>query len=241
MRVSKPKTRAIIGDAVAEIKAHGVEPTVDDIIWLAHLAEEMVQPSALDSLDVLCPPVRCGRALLYPRTVAGDLWLEHCASKWWPPNKRGFMYALCEFFALAHGNDSKAMQSVYSRHAARAKVIAWAAFNLPVNEKQIETALNQVAGRFEYVELDDDGLAKKREVNPTDWGEEITLLVSAYKQPPRFFLYEISANQCLGMLRKAAIAIGRPELMDRHKDGDDAFGKFRLAVKEIIRKGKADG
>ena len=239
MRVSKPKVRAIVTSAVDEIKAAGVEPTVEDILWLAHLADQMAHPSPLDSVEVLCAPVKCGRAKLYPRTIAGDLWLEHCASRWWPAHKCPLMYLLSELYALAHGGNPGVMQSVYSRSVASVKVRVWAAANLPVSYRQIEVALDAVAGRLQYADLSDDTV-KVKELSPIDWGEEITLLCSAYKMHPRVFLYELSANQVYGMLRKAALAIGRPELMDKQRDGDNAFGMFRLAVKEIIKQGSSN-
>jgi len=105
----------------------------------------------------------------------------------------------------------------------------------------VQVALDHISKRLTYVELTDDELVKERELLPIDWGEEIVLLCSIYRKPPRYFLYELSVNQCLGLLKKAAFAIGRPDLMDKQTDGDDAFGKFQLAVKEIIRKGKANG
>ena len=78
------------------------------------------------------------------------------------------------------------------------------------------------------------------DASPFDWGEEIACLCAVYKRDPRYFLFEISANQAQRMMRKAALAVGRPDLVaDTERDGDGGFAKWRLVVNDIIAKGKA--
>lgn len=234
MLVEKPRVRAMVTDAVAEIESKGVKATVDDILWLAHLADNHARN---DSGEVLNIPVKCGRAKLYQRTLAGDLWMEDYASKWWPEPRHPVMNALCELYSLAHGSDSKAIEAVCTRTSARIRVRLWAMLNLPVSGKQIKVALDRLSARIDHVDVQDEEILKQSEVQPADYGEIVSTLCAAYKMPPRTFLFDMSVNEVQGMYRRLAIAMGRPDLMDRQSDGDDSFGKFRLAVREIIRRG----
>lgn len=238
MILEKPKARQIVLDAVAEIESKGVKCTVDDILWLAHLAETHIRRNSEDILDL---PVKCGRAQLYPRTIAGDLWIQDFASKWWPETTSPVMQVLCELYALAHGRDEKALQTVCTLRSARIRVRTWAAANLPVNAAEIRLALDRLSGSIEHVNVDDPDMVKDKEAGASDYGDIISTLVAAYKMPPRAFLFDLSVNEVLGLYRKIAMALGRPELADKTADGDDSFGRFRLAVKEIIRKGREAG
>lgn len=239
MLIEKPRVRQAVEAAVKEIEAAGVKASVADILWLAHLAELKLQPNKSDPLDDFDIPVRCGKADLYKLRVAGDIWLRECGMKWWPRPDHSWMALLAELYVLAHGRDSEAMAAIWDRRTAKARIIAWAIANLPVSAEKIKRALYIVSGSVDFVEVEDDELSRKSpSVSPFDWGEEIALLCAVYKNPPEHFMFRLSLSQCARLLRKAAYAMGRPDLADDKSAVDESFGKFRLAVHEIIRKGK---
>lgn len=239
MLVEKPKVRMAVEAAVREIEAEGVKPSVSDILWLAHLAEEKIQPNRSDPLDDFDVPVRCGKADLYRLTVSGDIWLRECAGKWWPRPAHSWMAMLAELYALAHGKDGAVMASIWDKATARAAIVAWACANLPVSPAKIKRALYLVSGCVDREEIEDPNLTKQAEgPSPFDWGEEVAMLCAVYKQPPEHFMFRLSIPQVARLMRKAAYAMGRPDLASDKSSADEAFGKFRLAVKEIIRRGQ---
>lgn len=245
MLVERPKVRAIVEAAVEEIEAAGVKASVADILWLAHLAERNCQPNRADPMDDFHVPVRCGRAKLHRLTIAGDIWLRECAGVWWPRPGHSWMALLAELFALAHGRDGETMAAMWDRKAARRRILRWAVANLPVAPGQIQRALYIVSGGTDWVRVKDHTgkIVKQKpaeDASPFDWGEEIACLCAVYKRDPRYFLFEISANQAQRMMRKAALAVGRPDLVaDTERDVDGGFAKWRLVVNDIIAKGKA--
>ena len=238
MYIERPKVRGLVEAAVGEVRAAGVDPSVGDILWLAHLADMRCQPSKIDPLDDFALPVTCGKAKLRKLTVAGDVWLRECAQKWWPRPKHQLMPVLCELYALANNHSRKTMQKVWDYRQARRVITMWAAAKLPVSYEKIGRALSLVSGHVDHVDVSDPDLARQREVDPFDWGEEIALLCAVYNKPPKYFEFEVSVNQCVKMINKAAYAMGRPDLVKDDNAKDVAFGKFRMAVKDIIRRGK---
>lgn len=241
MRVEKPRVRLIVEAACNEIKSAGVEPTVSDILWLAHLADNQCSPSKTDPMDDFGVPVRCGRASFRPLTIAGDVWLNECAYNWWGDT---WLSRIAEIYALAHSHDADTMRQgcMWDRRKARGVVLRWAVSSLPVSAGKIQRAIDLVHGRIDQVDIEDPGIVKDKpdQADAHDWGEEIAMLCAAYKQPPEYFAFELSINQVMGLIRKAAFAFGRPDLAAA-PDKDSAFGKFRLAVKDIIRKGQENG
>ncbi len=233
MLIEKPKIRNIVKAACKEISDNGVDPTVEDILWLAHLAEKYVNPVGGRS-EVQERPVQCGRALLYPLTVSADIWLRDCAESWWPRDKHPLMATYCELYAFANGRNPKAFRQ--GREPARLTVLAWCAYNLPCSYSQIEASLNELAGNIELVDIDNGEIVEQRDIG-FHWGDEIALLSAVYRKSPSFFL-RCSVSHCMDLLRYSAMAIGKPEMMNRYdKDKDDAFGKFRLAISDIISRG----
>jgi hypothetical protein len=236
--VERPKVRRLVEAAVAEIRAAGVEPAVSDILWLAHLAEQRCQPTRFDPLDDFGMPIPCGRAKLRQLTVAGDIWLRDCAQVWWPRPKHVLMPVLAELYCLSNNHDQDVMMQVWDRRTAGRIIRLWAARNLPVSYHKVARALSLVANNIEHREINDGELVKTREVDPFDWGEELAVLCAVYNKPPQYFEFEISLNQCVKLLNKAAYAMGRPDLVKEDNAKDSAFGKFRLLVRDIIRRGK---
>ena len=240
MLVERPKVRLIVEAAVKEIRDKGVEPTVSDILWLAHHAEQRCQPNKADPLDDFHLPVKCGRAKLYRLTVAGDVWLRECASKWWPRPDHNWMAMFAELYVLAHAGNKRIMRSIWDKKKARRRILFWASTHLPVSDKKIGRALYTLAGNVDYEEITDEKLIRPRaDVDPFDWGEEIAVLCAVYKEKsPEHFLFDVSIHQCRRMMKNAALAMGRPDLAADDNSTDEAFGKFRLVVKNIIANGK---
>jgi len=244
MVIEKPKVRGLVHAGVSEIKCAGVEPTVDDIAWLIHVSEKCVLPSQADSLEMMEVPVHCGRTVLWPLTVGADIWLRECVEQWWDRDDHPWIVAMCELYAFANGRDPDAFTNLYTKRKARSAVLWWAARSLPVSYKQIRLSMMQLAGAVEYVRIADNEIVKHRDVDPYDWGEEISLLCAVYKKPPRHFLFDVSFKQVVRMLERVAYSLGRPDLIDRDKKTekykDISFGKYRMVVREIIRRGKGD-
>jgi hypothetical protein len=149
------------------------------------------------------------------------------------------MAMLAELYVLAHGKKAEAMAAIWDKATARRKILAWACASLPVSPEKIKRALYIVSGNVDHVEVENAELTKKQtEPSAFDWGEEVAMMCAVYKQPPEHFMFRLSLQQVLRLLRKAAYAMGRPDLADDKSAADEAFGKFRMAVKEIVRKGK---
>lgn len=88
--------------AVRELRVdHGVEPTLDEILWLHELGKVVENPIAGERLDLIGTPAKAGNVYLWPMTIMAAQWFNNRAVRWFGRSRPLLTYVLA--FALAHG------------------------------------------------------------------------------------------------------------------------------------------
>jgi len=96
----KPQLSRIAEAGIQELRRdHGIEPTLDEIIWLHELGKAQEAAGRIDG--ILEGPAQAGNAFLWPMTIMAAQWFRNNANKWFGTSPLFTMYALA--FALAHG------------------------------------------------------------------------------------------------------------------------------------------
>lgn len=100
MPTARPKLSRVAQAGIRELRSeHGVEPTLDEIIWLHELGKIQEASGRIDG--ILEGPAQAGKAFLWPMTIMAAQWYRNYAEKWFRVSPLYFFYALA--FALAHG------------------------------------------------------------------------------------------------------------------------------------------
>lgn len=99
----RPRLSRTAQQTIRELRTdYGVEPTLDEILWLHELGKRVENPIAGENLDNQPVPVKAGNVYLWPFTAMSSMWFNERASKWFEDENYRFQtYALA--FALAHG------------------------------------------------------------------------------------------------------------------------------------------
>lgn len=232
--VLKPRISALLQGAVAEIRGAGVEPTVEEIIWLHSLCERQVLPSADDPPQYLALPVVLHpRVTLFPLTLEATMWLEGFPRKWWPGDKNRLFDATA--YAMARSGTGKGFIKLTNRTTAMARIIAWVRL-LPVSEDRLAWGVLQLLDNKETVDVDAAGLTAphREDAEVADWGEVICQLCGAYHLAPQVFL-QMPVGVCVDMLRRAPVPGGASGMAERDNPvAKQAFIHFRLVLRHII-------
>lgn len=99
-----PQISKMAVEEVAALRAAGVEPTVEEIVWLNDLGMTAEAPAGEAGAMLRGSPVRVGNVVLHPWTIASHSFYrathQHCRTE------AGSSLLLA--FALAHGTDPSA-------------------------------------------------------------------------------------------------------------------------------------
>ena len=96
----KPKLSPVAKAGIQELRLnYGIEPTLDEIIWLHELGK--AQETAGHSDGTIEAPAKAGKAFLWPMTISAAQWYRNSALIWFHSSPLFVFYALA--FALAHG------------------------------------------------------------------------------------------------------------------------------------------
>lgn len=96
----KPKLSLVAQAGISELRRdHGIEPTLDEIIWLHELGKAQEAAGRIDG--IIDGPAQAGNAFLWPLTVMGAQWYRNYADRWFAQSHLYGFYAYA--FALAHG------------------------------------------------------------------------------------------------------------------------------------------
>jgi len=100
MPTLRPKLSRVAEAGIRELRSDfGIEPTLDEIIWLHELGK--IQEAAGKIDGILEGPAQAGSAFLWPMTIMAAEWYRNYACTWFVSSKLYTFYALT--FALAHG------------------------------------------------------------------------------------------------------------------------------------------
>jgi len=228
---SENRLHPLAREAIDELTANGINPTLDESIWLNDLARLIEHPDVGTGLSAGCP-ARAGNVWLWPLTVAGSTWHSHMAPLF---DGQDDVQARLLSFALAHGRTVGAFDGLWSYGAARGAVREWFK-SVHCTDDELILAVNAVLaqdGEGE-TELDPDHpQAEKQDPGPADtgsndqappnapdWSETIALLCSAVSGPPELWESRVSRRFLLtqiNTLNKQNSAAGEaPDPCDPH-------------------------
>jgi len=126
--------------AIYELRnEHGIACTPDEIVRLHERGRVVEDPEPGERLALLGCPVKCGHAVLYRLTVAGETWWRDMACQWWAGSDLYLTASLA--FAMAHGRIPNTLP--IDRPQAFRAVRAWFR-GLHVTRDELNTAILEV-------------------------------------------------------------------------------------------------
>lgn len=100
MPTPRPKLSLVAEAGIQELRRdHGIEPTLDEIIWLHELGKAQEAAGRIDG--ILEAPAQAGNTFLWPVTIMASQWWRNYAMQWFKGYPLWSFYSFC--FALAHG------------------------------------------------------------------------------------------------------------------------------------------
>lgn len=126
---------------IAELKRdHGIEATPDEIVRLHEAGLRQENPITTCRLALIGTPVLCGSAVLFPLTIASEIWWRDLACVWW--RRSDFWLTASLGFAMAHGRVHGHFQGLTVQTAARAAVRAWFR-DLDARQEELDAAIGE--------------------------------------------------------------------------------------------------
>jgi hypothetical protein len=231
--IPKPRVSLLVQQAIQEIKDTGVEPTVDEIVWLHSLAVKYILPSASRPSLYLRSPLTFKGVRFHPLTIQARMWLERCAFEWWP-GEQNVVPLLA--FAMGVSFEAYVFDPLYDQGDAT-KTYTEFLRGCKLTAEELTWCVSQVLGiGDEVAEVADVKGLLKQKPEPDDpdcpvleWGEIVNKLVAATGLHPRTFLSEMSEDACFDLLRKADKDMAR----DGTKEKEEALGTFRMVIASI--------
>jgi len=252
--ILKPQLSRIADAGIQELRRdHGIEPTLDEIIWLHELGK--VQESAGRIDGILEGPAQAGNAFLWPMTIMAAQWFRNNANKWFGTSPLFTMYALA--FALAHGRgqalpdttkrswserivrrmldlrDQRTLADLQDRVEAIDMISAWVG-STGATKTEIEAAIDFVLPRQELDEKTDD-----QPVSPgLNFDSVVHELAVLSGTDPNYWRSQTSKDATI----RAYINVISIERARRGQNGPavrdalgDAIHNFRKAISAIIK------
>jgi hypothetical protein len=109
---------------ITAIRAEGIEPTVDEIVWLNDLGRTVENPSGRTDYALAGYPVRCGDVTLWPFSIASGTWFDDVACALF---KTDAMQFWCLAYALANArNPDVEWEALNEYDTVRSVVNGWA-------------------------------------------------------------------------------------------------------------------
>jgi len=195
MRVPKLRLRMLLSTTIDKLKADGVDPTVDEIIWLHELCKEDIFPGCDEPPAYLVPPVVLGagspRELwLWEPTISALTWLEECAEHWWKPGE-DLAPAIFSYHYSAPELRTDFRLFCNRRDTVRTVNRWWRA--LTFTRAELVWAYEQLSrihrDGYETIAMNPACMSRHDSDSPMEWGEVIAGLSAIYQMPPEHFVH----------------------------------------------------
>lgn len=194
MRVPKLRLQALLHAEIQKLRDDGIEPDLDEIVWLYELCKEEIFPRADEPPCFAVPPIVFTLkgntdVVLWEPTIEALVWLDEQASQWWqdgndlPPT----------IFAYANSGPEPIVPfpALYEPRKARKIVNDWFR-RLRLPQSLLVWAYNRLTGvhdeGYVEVELPQNCMVRNDAATPMEWGEVIAKLSAIYQQPPEVFV-----------------------------------------------------
>lgn len=238
---NRPRLSRVAAGKVRELREeHGVEPTLDEIIWLHELGRKVENPVAGEAA-LTDLPIKVGNVYLWPLSVSASIWLHERALPWFEHSPILAMYAMA--FAMAHGRGQatgdgpKTLQDLMDRDAATAVIHAWASM-ITCTRAELEAAMDSVLDAGDGDEAAGD---TEQPIKPgVDWLNIVNELAVRTGTDPEYWKKGTSRQACI---KAYLAAVARDMLRGGHsarlpgvRDAvGDALQRLQDAVVAIVR------
>ena len=200
----RPRLHELASAEVEDLRAEGIEPTIEEIILLNDLARQVDDPDGVSSVAAGLP-ARAGSVVLWPLTIAGDVFFDRWVDRI-DSDDRFSVYFLA--FVLAHGRTAGAFDLLTDYSSVRSAVLEWgeridatfeeltvATDRVTRNDKRNSAAVDAI--KLELAEID----AKRFGTAGESWTPLVAWLCATCGGPPEIWERAVSVAYVLDQLR----------------------------------------
>jgi hypothetical protein len=237
--IAKPELHPLARQHLRELRERwGVEPTLEEAIWIVELCGRVLNPHTEDRADLAGIPQRCGAGdvWLWPPTVGSSVWYQELACGWWAGEPERLFWALA--FALAHARDGETLRACRTREAAAGMIREWS-LGLGCTREELEDGLDRV-----LPPCPDEAERKAARGAAMDWGRLVAEIESASGLPAEHWVWRVSRTHTLlawHAARQLAAAQGGRAAPGAPDPADEAVQALAAAKAAIIRRAQAEG
>jgi hypothetical protein len=232
---------------IQELRAAGIEPTLDEVVWINDLAREVDNPYGGENRRHAGKPSKAGNVWLWPFTIQARIWYQQ-AVEWFDGSLELQGDALA--FALAHGREAGAFVHLAGYKSAKKAVCDWKS-RLACTDDELSAAildvmpmddeLAEIEARFNAEYNAKHNITEDEKPGKDfDWDESVDLLIATTGLPRDVWMREESEARALSVInviikQQLAMAGGKQRL-----DAGDpyivAVKRLGLAIREIKRR-----
>lgn len=228
----------VAAQAITELREKfGVEPTVDEIVWLHNLGQRVENPGGAPHAGLAGAPVCVGNVALWPLSMGASRWFLEVGEPLFGKQKFG---ELVLAYAMAHSRQPEVLWRFTSPDAVRSAVKDWQRV-VGVRWRELEAALYIAQGR-EPIRPPPDPKAEPIPAYQTERNLRVVIAELCAEHPgttPDYWRWGTGmteALECLYAVRSQKRAKG--EAPDPNEPSNAAFICLRHAVAAIIQNHK---
>lgn len=221
----------------------GVEPTLEESIWIVDLCKEVLQPAGQCDLDLIGQPIQAGASdvWLWPFTIGASIWLERCAARWFGDDE--MLWLMAEVYTLVHARDREAFTAMRTREQALAKMREWE-LTLNCTWQELIAAMREVYTQLEIGDEEQQApdAQKGGRAGDKSWTAIVARLEAVTGIKAEYWLWEVSlqaTRKRLELAESYQIAMGGGKITE-----DDPIGRalknLGLAKGAIVKAHKGD-
>lgn len=240
MADERQKLHPLAVNAVEELRAKGVDPCVDDVVWLHELARECMAPCGQIHPGMTGAPVRVGNVTLWPFTIGSADWFISVAC----PLVSGEWQTYALAYALANARDTSALE-LLTDYATIKGTLRKFKRGLNIRLRELTSAIDAVMS----VEPRPVTNSKRGLVNgdpqekPRDpYAGLVATLCSTLGQSPDYWRWGIGRSEAMDLLRAYNEAhTVKGKRIDAGDPAVRALWNFRQAINVIIEENRSRG
>lgn len=184
---------------LAELRAKGLEPTLDEIIWLHETGRNMSEPPGLGGV-ALDMPIPCGNVTLRRLSIGSLCWWTECGATWFPLGHPLESYILA--FVAAHSRSPEVFQACTDYDTTEKRIRTWMA-GLSCTSDQLAQAVALALRPYQ-------DSPPTVEQAPVIWTDLVADLQAAYGETFSAWVWEHSQELAVAYSRRLAAREGRP-------------------------------
>lgn len=185
--IRKPVFGPLLSGELKKLKAAGVDPTPEEVVWLWQMCNVAIRPTMRATSQVFALPVRVGKDLyLYSPVWAARLWFDDIcrpAMEGMSPDFRVLTYG----FYYSIGSKVNIIEKLLTRTDIIRAVTAWGRNLKTVSLDELQEGIALITGDTEdteAIEIEDGRKPVIKDHGPLDHGELAAFLCHYYEVNP---------------------------------------------------------